>query len=212
MSVSLKLDDGKKLIYPGVDQSIQDKHPINVIPVDLVIEIFSKLNLHDLKTICLVCKKWKDLAPWKICIFKNIALVDNCWDPLFTYEDDFKKVAKEEFSKQAYLSLSLPIIEKYKYCKRKFREEQFKFKVMLLTLPKTSDGQVSIKNLGDAIKKYKECFNIEFIYDSVNNPEDKLQPVWIVMNKDAYDLICYGFTNINQLFHHSRRTVKTDYE
>ncbi len=102
-------------------------------------------------------------------------------------------VAKNEFRKQALLSLSLETINKFKI-ERQNKIRQGIRAVMLITLPKTTKGQVSLKRFEALMEKYLP----KNWYDT--NREDKLQPRWIMIERCDFNLIKLGFENVNKCF------------
>ena len=57
--------------------------PIEILPVELVLKVFSYLNLATLGSICCVSKQWKQLANdpklWKVAIYREIAFGNDKW-------------------------------------------------------------------------------------------------------------------------------------
>ncbi len=99
------------------------QHPIHSLPDELVLEVFSHLNLATLGTICCVSKEWKRLASepilWKIAIYREIAFGNDKWAQCFG-----KDIVKDEDSKEEFSSLPLDIVEDYKRFQSAFPEKK----------------------------------------------------------------------------------------
>lgn len=127
---------------------------IEVFPHELVLEVFSHLNLASLGTICCVSKVWKLLANdsnlWKLVIYREIAIGSDKWAQWFGADVVKDEDKKEEFS-------SLPYEDFIKDCKKFktiFTDRNAKESLMLVRLPKTLNGGLTLKSLGDLAKKY----------------------------------------------------------
>jgi hypothetical protein len=189
-----------------VDNKIVDNHlarqeldntnqgPISSLPDELVMEIFSNLNLATLGTnpaaltICHVSKAWKRLASepilWKIAIYREIAFGNDKWAKHFG-----KDVVKNEDSREEFLSLPLNIVEDYKRFQSAFPKENAKDSLMLVRLPKTLNGQLTLKSLGELAKKYFSHSDTGYGYiwpaviDELGDKSiDKSR--WVLMTKD----------------------------
>ncbi|CUI16187.1 hypothetical protein PNK_0559 [Candidatus Protochlamydia naegleriophila] len=147
--------DNNKINYVAIQNSDEKKQDlIKAIPDELVLEVFSHLNLATLSTICCVSKQWKQLASqpivWKIAMYNEIAFGNSKWAKYFG-----KDVIKNEDTKEEFSSLPFDaFIEDCKKFKNLFPGKSAKDSLMLVRLPKTLNGQLTLKNLGELAKKY----------------------------------------------------------
>ncbi len=165
--------------------------PINILPDELVLEVFSRLTLATLGAICSISKEWERLASdpilLKKTIYREIAFGNAKWAQCFG-----KDAIKEEDNKEEWSSLPWKdFIEDCKKFKSLFPEKQAKDTLMLIRLPKTLNGQLTLKSFGKLAKKYfphlKEgtCFMIlPHILDKLGDLSiDKSR--WVLMTKDV---------------------------
>ena len=164
--------------------------PVKVLPDELVLPVFSHLNLATLGTICLVSKEWQRLASepnlWKIGIYREIAFGNDKWAQCFGEDIVKDENREEEFS-------SLPaeeFIEDCKKFKRVFPEIKPRDFLMLVRLPKTLNGQLTMKSLGELAKKYFPNSDTGYWYIKpaiLNVLGDKSvdKSRWVVMTKDV---------------------------
>ncbi len=108
--------DNNKTNYLAIQNSDEKKQDlIKLIPDELVLEVFSHLNLATLSTICCVSKQWKQLAKkpivWKIAIYNEIAFGNSKWAKYFGKDVIKNEDIKEEFS-------SLPVDAFIEDCKK----------------------------------------------------------------------------------------------
>ena len=188
MSLIICNNIGNGFVNEEFDKTKQD--PINLIPGELVLEVFSHLNLATLGTICCVSKEWKRLASkptlWKIAIYREIAFGNDKWAQCFG-----KDIVKDEDSREEFSSLPLDIVEDYKRFQSAFPEKNAKDSLMLVRLPKTLNGQLTLKSLGELAKKYFSDSNTgyRFIWSAifVDELEDKSidKSRWVLMTKDV---------------------------
>jgi hypothetical protein len=143
---------GSSYSCENVNETKQD--PIEIFPYELVLEFFSRLNLATLGTICCVSKAWKRLANdpilWKTAIYREIAFGNDKWAQCFGAD-----VVKDEDNREEFSSLPLnDFIADCKKFKSIFPERNAKDSLMLVRLPKTLNGGLTLKSLGELAKKY----------------------------------------------------------
>ncbi len=172
--------------------------PIEVLPDELILEVFSYFDLYTLRNICLVSKAWKRLTNepilWKIAIYREIAFGNDKWALCFGTDVVKNEDNTEEFS-------SLPLDDFIADC-RKFKsifpERNARASLMLVRLPKTLNGGLTLKSLGELTKKYfpDNDRGYKFIRpDIVENLRDKSvenlgdksidKSHWVLMTKDV---------------------------
>ena len=179
--------------YENFNNKIQD--PIAILPDELVLKIFSYLNLATLGTIYCVSKAWKQLANepivnepnlWKTAIYREIAFGNDKWAQCFG-----TNVVKNEDNREEFSSLpSDDFIADCKKFKSIFPERNAKDSLMLVRLPKTLNGGLTLKSLGELAKK---CFSASdtgyriiwatIIQEQGDKSIDKSQ--WVLMTKDV---------------------------
>jgi hypothetical protein len=125
-----------------------------ILPEELICEVFSHLNLASLGKISLVCKEWKrfgnDPLLWKTVIYRDVAFGNDKWAREFG-----KDVVKDEDNREEFSSLPWSeYIADCKTFKSIFPEKNAKDRLMLVRLPKTLNGALTLKNLGELAKKY----------------------------------------------------------
>jgi hypothetical protein len=163
------------------------QNPIEILPDELVLEIFSHLNLATLGTSCCVSRKWRRLAGdpilWKIAIYREIAFGNDKWAQCFGTD-----VVKDEDNREEFSSLpSDDFIADCKKFKSIFPEKSAKDSLMLVRLPKTLNGGLTLKSLGKLAKKYFSNSGYRFIWPSiVQDLGDKSinKSHWVLMTKD----------------------------
>jgi len=151
MSLIVIQNVGNSSIGEDFNETRQDP---GSIPDELVLEIFSHLNLVTLGTICCVSKEWKRLANdpilRKSAIYREIAFGNDKWAQCFG-----KDVVKDEDNREEFSFLPWKeFIEDCKKFKSIFPEKKAKNTLMLVRLPKTFNGQLTLKSLGELAKKY----------------------------------------------------------
>ena len=176
--------------YSCEDFNETKKDPLEILTDELVLKVFSHLNLATLGTICCVSKAWKRLANepilWKIAIYTEIAFGNNKWAQYFGTD-----VVKNEDNREEFSSLpSDDFIEDCKKFKSIFPERNAKDSLMLVRLPKTLNGGLTLKSLGELAKKYFSDNNTGYkfiwppIFEKLGDKSiDKSQ--WVVMTKDV---------------------------
>lgn len=126
-------------------------HPIDILTPEIILEIFAYLNLQTLATCTLVRKEWKQLAStlslWKSAIYTELAFGNNQWAKHFG-ED----VVKNEDMHEEFASLPLDIVEDYKRFQKVFPKENARNSLMLVRIPKTLNGGLTLKSLGQMIQ------------------------------------------------------------
>jgi len=169
----------------------QAKDPCTIIPPEVVVKhIFSHLNLATLRTICCVSNQWKWLANepilWKIAIYREIAFGNDKWAQCFGTD-----VVKDEDNREEFSSLPWKaFIEDSKKFKKIFPEKSARDCLMLVRLPKTLNGGLTLKSLGKLAKKYFPAsdegyrfFWTIFVQELGDKSIDKSQ--WVLMTKDV---------------------------
>jgi len=174
----------------GVNFDEIKQDPAEKIPNELVLKIFPYLNLATLGPICCVSKQWKQLAKdpilWKTVIYREIAFGNDKWARWFGTD-----VVKYEDSREEFSSLPLDaFIEDCKKFKSIFPEKNAKDSLVLVRLPKTLNGQLTLKSLGELAKKYfsHSDTGYRFIWSGIveelgDTPIDKSR--WVLMTKDV---------------------------
>ena len=127
---------------------------IKTLPDELVLKVFFYLNIATLGTICCVNKAWKQLANdpilLKKAIYREIAFGNDKWAQCFGAD-----VVKDEDKREEFSSLpSDDFIADCKKFKSIFPGRNAKDSLMLVRLPKTLNGGLTLKNLGELAKKY----------------------------------------------------------
>lgn len=188
MSLLVNQSDSSSCSFENVNETTQD--PIEILPYELVLEVFSHLNLATLGTICCVNKTWNRLANtpilWKIAIYREIAFGNDKWAKYFGAD-----VVKDEDNSEEFSSLpSNNFIADCKNFKSIFPERNAKDSLMLVRLPKTLNGGLTLKNLGKLAKKYFSCsdsgyrFILPVIIQELGDKSiDKSH--WVLMTKDV---------------------------
>ena len=188
MSLTIDFNNNHNPVNKKFDNTNQS--PISSLPNELVLEIFSYLNLATLGTICRVSKEWKRLASepilWKIAIYKEIAFGNDKWAQCFE-----KDVVKDEDSREEFSSFPWnDFIKDCKKFKSVFPEKNAKDSLMLVRLPKTLNGQLTLKSLGELAKRYfpDSDTGYDFIWSPVvvelgDKSIDKSR--WVLMTKDV---------------------------
>jgi len=188
MSLVVSQSVGSSYSCENFNETKQD--PIEILPDKLVLEVFSHLNLATLGTICCVSKQWKRLANepilWKIAIYREIAFGNDKWAQCFGTD-----VVKNEDNREEFSSLpSDDFIADCKKFKSIFPERNAKDSLMLVRLPKTLNGGLTLKSLGELAKKYFSAsetgyrFILAAIVQKLGDKSiDKSH--WVLMTKDV---------------------------
>jgi F-box-like len=179
---------GNSYICENFNETKQD--PNEIFPKELVLEIFSHLGLATLGTVCCVSKEWKPLASeptlWKSAIYREIAFGNDKWAQCFGTD-----VVKDEDNREEFSSLpSDDFIEDCKKFKSIFPERNAKDSLMLVRLPKTLNGGLTLKSLGELAKKYFSASETgyNFIWSGIIQEQgDKSidKSHWVLMTKDV---------------------------
>jgi F-box-like len=188
MSLVVNQSVGNSYSCENFNETIQG--PIKILPDELVLEVFSHLSLATLGTICCVNKAWKRLANepilWKIAIYREIAFGNDKWAQCFGTD-----VVKDEDNREEFSSLpSDDFIADCKKFKSIFPERNAKDSLMLVRLPKTLNGGLTLKSLGELAKKYfsDSDSGYRFIWAAIvqelgDKSIDKSH--WVLMTKDV---------------------------
>lgn len=151
--MSLIVDNSIRTGFVSGELNETKQAALGPLPDDLVSEVFSHLNLATLGAICCVSKQWKQLASdpflWKTVIFRELAFGNDKWAKCFG--DD---VVKDEDRREEFSSLPLDIVDEYKRFQSAFPEINAKDSLMLVRLPKTLNGQLTIKSFVELAEKY----------------------------------------------------------
>lgn len=190
MSLLVNKSVGNSYSCENFNETKQDS--IEILPDELVLEVFSHLNLATLGTICCVNKAWKRLANepkpmlWKIAIYREIAFGNDKWAQCFGTD-----VVKDEDNIEEFSSLpSDDFIADCKKFKSIFPERNAKDSLMLVRLPKTLNGGLTLKSLGELAKnRFPDSDSgYRFIWPSIDQVlEDKSinKSHWVLMTKDV---------------------------
>jgi len=188
MSLLVNQSVGNSYSCEDFNETKQD--PIEILPDELVLKVFSHLNLATLGTICCVSKQWKQLANdpilWKIVIYREIAFGNDKWAQCFGTD-----VVKGEDNREEFSSLpSDDFIADCKKFKNIFPEKNAKDSLMLVRLPKALNGGLTLKSLGELAKKYfsESDSGYRFIWsDIVQELGDKSidKSRWVLMTTDV---------------------------
>lgn len=184
----------------GVNQSVGNSYscenfnetkqdPIETLPYELVLEVFSHLNFATLGTIFSVSKKWKRLASdetlWKKSDVYDKAISSKNWAQWFGDE-----AVKDEDLKEEWESLPWNIARILESRCPIFPEKRVMDTHMLVRLPKTLNGGLTLKSLGELAKKYFSDSNsgYRFIWAAIvqelgDKSIDKSH--WVLMTKDV---------------------------
>ncbi|MFI0434753.1 MAG: F-box protein [Parachlamydiaceae bacterium] len=176
----------------NINETKQD--PIQIIPDALVLKVFSYLTLATLGTICCVSQPWKQLANtpilWKIAIYKEIAFGNDKWAECFG-----RHVVEDEDSREELSSLPLKaFIQDCKKFKKIFPLKKAKDCLMLVRLPKTLNGGLTLKSVGELAKKYFPASNTGYKHimpDIIRQEGDKSidKSQWVLMTQDVFPQI-----------------------
>ena len=173
----------------GIDSKKTNPNPFNKLPTALIVEFFSYLNLSTLGTTCCVSKEWKLLASkdrlWKKAIFDELAFGNKQWAQCFG-----KEIIEMEDSTEEFSSLPLDIVENYKRFHHAFPKKNTKDSLMLVRLPKTLNGQLTLKSFGELAKQYfpkNVSGYVDISADIVNTFGDKSidKSRWVLMTTDV---------------------------
>jgi hypothetical protein len=171
-------------VNQGVDTTIQN--PVGYFPEELVLKIFSYLNLNTLGTISNI-RQWKELVNGviELTIRREMAFGNDKWAQYFG-EDAIKDEDRtEEFS-------SLPLNDFIADCRKiksVFPEKKARDSLMLVRLPKTLNGGLTLTSLGELAKKsfptatgYRNIRN-DVVTSQGHESIDKSR--WVIMTKDV---------------------------
>jgi hypothetical protein len=127
---------------------------VSALPKEIALEIFSYFNFTTLGKISCVSKRWKLLAneplPWKKAFYREIAFGNDKWAKYFG-----EGIVKDEDCTEEFSSLPLnEFIDNCKKFKALFPEKNAKNTLMLVRLPKTLNGQLTLNSLGKLAKNY----------------------------------------------------------
>ena len=163
--------------------------PISSLPEELVLEIFSHLDLATLGRICLVSKELKRIASdeklWKKADVYDKAISNKKWAQWFGEE-----VVKDEDLEEEWRSLPWNIAGILESRCPIFPEKRVIDTHMLVRLPKTLNGGLTLKSLGELAKKYFSNSDNGYRYiwgPIVQELGDKSidKSHWVLMTKDV---------------------------
>lgn len=133
--------------------------PFGKLPPELIFEIFSYVasEIATLGTIRCLNNKWNQLASipaietmWKRAFYRDIAFGSDKWVKSFGIG-----VLSDEDYEQAFTSLPMDdYIADYKKFQSVYSAENVKVDLMLVWLPKSLNGGLTIKNLGELVNPY----------------------------------------------------------
>jgi hypothetical protein len=178
---------------PHKDEDCEPKQdPFQILSSDVVSEIFSYLNLATLGASCCVSRRWRqlvnanDLILWKNAIYREIAFGTDKWVKCFGTDVVKEEDKREDFS-------SLPIKEFIEACRKSkliFPDKSARSSLMLVRLPKTLSGQLTLKSLGELARKFfpESYTGSRYGWSSIvaalgDTPIDK--SCWVLMTKDV---------------------------
>ena len=160
--------------------------PFN-LPSDLLGLTYSYLNLAELRATCCVSKQWNKASKnwlWKNAIYKELAFGNDKWAEIFG-----KEVVDKESSKAEFSSLPVNIVEDYRRFQRLFPEKNAKESLILVGLPKTLDGRLTLSNLGKLAMRFP---NFPYSSEGYRYPiSDELgaksieKSCWVLMTTDV---------------------------
>lgn len=164
--------------------------PISLFPDELGMEIFSLLNLSSLGKICQVSKSWKQLADepilWRNAVYKEIAFGSDKWGQFCGEE-----VVKDEDRREELSSLPWKeFIADYNKFKVIFPGKNAKNSLMIVRLPKTLNGGLTLNSLGELAKKFFQADNSGYSYifapvnkELINQSIDK--SLWVIVTQEG---------------------------
>lgn len=156
------------------------KDPVTIIPAEIVLEIFSYLNHHDLGVCRSVSRKWLKLADtpnlWKEAIYREIAFTSKDWVKV-----DKDIVKDVDFSKEA-LSFPDNIVEELRLSHKAFPRKSIRQSHVLVIKPKG----LTINKIGELLKKYfpNNADGYSYISKSVADElggKSSDESVWLLM-------------------------------
>lgn len=161
---------------------------INALPKELALKILSSSNLSGLGINCLISKEWKLLSSnpilWKTAIHRELSFHNGKWAQAFD-----ENIVKDEDPEEEFSSLPSNIVEYYQDFQRKFPEKQAKDSLMLVRLPKTLNGELTLNSFKDLVKKYfpKNNNGYRVFWDAIANQLGN-KPIeesyWVLMTTD----------------------------
>ncbi len=152
--------------YNNVDVSLDElevfnfheiQGPINLIPNELIVEIFLNLNLTTIGRVCCTIKNWKKLAyesdVWKTAIYREVAFTNAKWAEQLGENAPKGENDEEEFS-------SLPW--------REFLKDRQKFESIF---PEKKPNQILM------LVRISKNFNLQFFKDLLKDRTDIWDPI-----------------------------------
>ena len=175
--------------FVSEDFNSTKQDPFSSLPDELVLKIFSYFDLTTLGRICLVSKKWKQIACdetlWKKANVYDKAISNRKWAQWFGEE-----VVKDEDLEEEWKSLPWNIAGILESCCPIFPGKRVIDTHMLVRIPKTLNGGLTLKSLGELAKKYFSNSNTgyRFIFPAIVEEQgdksiDKSR--WVLMTKDV---------------------------
>jgi hypothetical protein len=164
----------------------QNKEPSEILPCEIISEIFSYLNLHELGVSSRVSKRWETCASspllWRAAIYREIAFSSKNWA-----QWDENIVKGVDFTKE-HLSLPENIVEEFRRSYKAFPGKRIRETHVLVRMPKG----LTIKKLGELAKKYFPSNAkgyrgvLQTIIDKLGDkPAD--ESVWLLMTTKEVD-------------------------
>jgi len=154
--------------FVSEDFNSTKQDPFSSLPDELVLKIFSYFDLATLGRICLVSKKWKQIACdetlWKKANVYDKAISNRKWAQWFGEE-----VVKDEDLEEEWKSLPWNIAGILESCCPIFPGKRVIDTHMLVRIPKTLNGGLTLKSLGELAKKYFSNSNTgyRFIFPAI---------------------------------------------
>lgn len=203
-------------VWKKLNEKKQDL--IEILPHELVLGVFSRLNLSTLGSSSCVSKAWKRLTDvptlWKTVIYRDIAFGNDKWAKCFGPE-----VVKDEDNQEEFSSLpSEEFIADCKKFKSIFPKRKPNDILMLVRLPKTLNGGLTLKSLGELAKNYfpangegYHCIPERILHSLGNKSIDKSK--WVFITKDALpESINKSYARQQKIVAELAKKSLTDYE
>lgn len=173
--------------YKNFNEKKQD--PIEILPEELILEIFSYLDFATLGRACFVNREWRRIASdetlWKKAEVYEKAVSSKKWAQWFGEE-----AVKDEDLEEEWRSLPWNIAGILECRCPIFPEKKVIDTHMLVRLPKTLNGALTLKSLGELAKKYfpdndtgYRIIRSAIIKKQGDKSIDKSQ--WVLMTKDV---------------------------
>ena len=135
-------------------ENFNTQDPVKQLSKDLILKIFSQLNILELGTACCICSQWNllanELSVWKNVIGRTIASEHKIWTQYFFSEH----VKSEDNDKEPSYLLSDAFIMDCKKCITQFTKKFGKDHLILVRPPKTLRGRLTLTMVRNLVRKY----------------------------------------------------------